>query len=66
MDLYIELTTMKQSLVTRKNRKVRKLKRLYPQINIRIFYQKDYHRLMAKYGLLEDQPEISIPTRDVE
>lgn len=66
MDLYIELTTMKQSLVTRKNRKVRKLKRLYPQINIRIFYQKDYHRLMAKYGLLEDQPEISTPTPDVE
>jgi cytidylate kinase len=51
-DLYIELTTMKQSLVTRKNRKVRKLKQLYPEINIRIFYQRDFYRLMAKYGLL--------------
>ena len=50
-DLYIELTTMKQSLVTRKNRKVRKLRRLYPEINIRIFYQRDFCNLMAKYGL---------------
>jgi len=61
MDLYIELTTMKQSLVTRKNRKVRKLKRLYPDINIRIFYQRDYYRLMAKFGLLEIQPESLTP-----
>ena len=51
-DLYIELTTMKQSLVTRKNRKVKKLRKLYPEINIRIFYQRDYYRLMAKYGLI--------------
>jgi cytidylate kinase len=52
-DLYIELTTMKQSLVTRKNRKVRKLRRLHPEVNIRIFYQRDFYNLMAKYGLLE-------------
>ena len=50
--LYIELTTMKQSLVTRKNRKVRKLRRLYPEVNIRIFYQRDFYNLLAKYGLL--------------
>jgi cytidylate kinase len=51
-DLYIELTTMKQSLVTRKNRKVRKLRRLYPDVNIRIFYQRDFSSLLAKYDLL--------------
>ncbi|MGC9964386.1 MAG: cytidylate kinase family protein [Syntrophobacteraceae bacterium] len=51
-DLYIELTTMKQSLVTRKNRKVRKLRRLYPDVRILIFYQRDFYSLMAKYGLL--------------
>jgi cytidylate kinase len=51
-DLYIELTTMKQSLVTRKNRKLRKLRRLHPEINIRIFYQRDFYNLLAKYGLL--------------
>ncbi len=53
-DLFIELTTMKQSLVTRKNRKVRKLRRLHPELNIRIFYQRDFYRLLAKYGLLKE------------
>ncbi len=52
-DLYLELTTMKQSLVTRKNRKVRLLKELYPQINIQVFYQKDFENLVFKYGLAE-------------
>lgn len=54
-DLYIELTTMKQSLVTRKNRKVRELRRLYPEINIRIFYQRDFYNLLAKFGLLTEK-----------
>ncbi len=58
-DLYIELTTMKQSLVTRKNRKVRKLRKLYPEINIRIFYQRDFYRLMAKYGLLAPESDLA-------
>src|SRR5450830_1337032 len=44
-DLYIELTTMSQKLVTKKNRKVRRLRELYPDINIKIFYQKDFRAL---------------------
>jgi cytidylate kinase len=52
-DLYLELTTMKQSLVTRKNRKVRLLRELYPHINIQVFYQKDFENLIFKYGLAE-------------
>ena len=50
-DLYVELTTMKQSLVTRKNRKVRLLRELYPKVNIQVFYQKDFENLIFKYGL---------------
>jgi hypothetical protein len=53
-DLYIEITTMNQKLVTKKNRKVRRLKELYPEINCKIFYQRDYLSLVMKYGL-EDQ-----------
>ncbi len=49
-DLYIELTTLKQSLVTEKNRKLRRLKELYPEIKIKLLYKKDYDRLLAKYG----------------
>jgi cytidylate kinase len=52
-DVYIELTTMKQSHVTRKNRKVKLLRELYPQVNIQVFYQKDFENLIFKYGLAE-------------
>jgi hypoxanthine phosphoribosyltransferase len=54
-DMYVELTTMKQSLVTPKNRKVRLLKELYPGVNVRLLYQKDYQQLLvqAGYGVLE-------------
>jgi hypothetical protein len=51
LDLFIELTTMKQSLVTKKNRKVRRLKELYPDVNIKILYERDYRNLIWKYGL---------------
>jgi hypoxanthine phosphoribosyltransferase len=49
-DLYIELTTMKQSLATDKNRKVRRLRELYPEIKVRLINRNDYGRLLAKYG----------------
>ncbi len=52
-NLYIELTTMKQAHVTRKNRKVKLLRALYPEINIQVFYQKDVQDLILKYGLAE-------------
>jgi len=50
-DLYVELTTMKQALVTRKNRKIKLLRAIYPHINIQVFYQKDFQDLVFKYGL---------------
>jgi hypothetical protein len=51
LDLYIELTTMSQKLVTKKNRKVRRLRELYPDVNIKILYQRDFRSLLFKYGL---------------
>jgi len=52
-DLYVELTTMKQANVTKKNRKIRLLRSIYPHVNIQIFYQKDVQDLVMKYGLPE-------------
>ncbi|MGA7671063.1 MAG: hypoxanthine phosphoribosyltransferase [Nitrolancea sp.] len=49
-DLYVELTTMKQSLVTRKNRKVRELRELYPDVNVVLIYRKNYHELLSRFG----------------
>lgn len=57
LDLFIELTTMKQSLVTKKNRKVRLLRELYPDVNIKILYERDYRNLIWKYGLSEPNGE---------
>jgi hypothetical protein len=50
-DLYIEVTVMKQSLVTRKNRKLRKLRARYPDIKIKLFYKRDIARLAERYKL---------------
>jgi hypothetical protein len=50
-DLYLEVTVMKQSLVTRKNRKIRKLRERYPDIRIKLFTRRDFERLAHKYKL---------------
>ncbi len=50
-DLFIEITTMNQKLVTKKNRKARRLRELYPDVRIRVFYQRDYVNLLVKFGL---------------
>ena len=52
LDLYVELTTLKQSLVRRKNRKLRRLRELYPMVRIKLFYGKDFRALLLKYGRL--------------
>jgi hypoxanthine phosphoribosyltransferase len=56
-DLYVELTTMKQSLVTPKNRKLRRLRELFPDVNVKLLYRKDYQQLLAQagYGHLDVQ-----------
>ena len=50
LELYVELTTMKQALVTVKNRKIHRMRELYPDVNIKLLYRRDFHRLLAKYG----------------
>jgi hypoxanthine phosphoribosyltransferase len=50
-DLYVEITVMKQSLVTRKNRKLRRLRERYPEVNVKLFYKRDIARLAERYRL---------------
>jgi hypoxanthine phosphoribosyltransferase len=50
-DLYVEVTVMKQALVTRKNRKLRKLRERYPEIRIKLFYRRDIERLAQRFRL---------------
>ncbi len=49
LDLFIELTTLNQNLVTKKNKKIKKIRELYPGINIKLFYKKDYDSLLFKF-----------------
>jgi hypoxanthine phosphoribosyltransferase len=62
-DLYIELTTMEQRLITRKHRKLRRLRKLYPEVNIKLLNRSDFKQMMLKYGLDDDESLIgSSPT----
>ena len=61
-DLYIEITTLNQKLVTKKNRKARRLMTLYPGVRCKILYQRDYLSLLAKYGLDDSAGEEDEPS----
>ena len=50
-DVYIEITTLNQKLVTKKNRKARRVQELYPEVRVKVLYQRDYLHLLVKYGL---------------
>jgi hypoxanthine phosphoribosyltransferase len=47
-DVYVECTTMRQSLTARKNRKVRKLRER--GVIVGILYRRDFERLRERYG----------------
>lgn len=63
-DLYIELTTMRQALVRRKNRKLRLLRALYPEISIKLLYRRDYQRLLERFGIRSEEVEAEWPGRE--
>ena len=66
-DLYIEITTLNQKLVTKKNRKVRRLMALYPDVKCKVLYQRDYLQLLIKYGLEQpSQGPLPVGTRGSE
>jgi hypoxanthine phosphoribosyltransferase len=48
---FVELTTADQRLVTRKNAKVRRLRELYPEVEIVVVYQRDFRALLERHGL---------------
>jgi hypothetical protein len=53
-DLYIELTTLRPQLIRHKNRKMRLMQELYPDINIKLLKRQDIRDLMLKFGLDEE------------
>jgi len=49
--VYVELTTMRPKLITKKNRKIRRMKELYPDIEVKLFKRSDLRQMMIKYGI---------------
>lgn len=64
-DRYVEVTTLDQRLVTKKNRKVRLLREQVPGIDVRIVYRRDYLELLIKYGLAQPEQAAVSPVRAV-
>ncbi len=57
-NLYIELTTLRPKLSTHKNWKIRRMKELYPDINIKLYKRREMRDLMVKYGLFKEAQSI--------
>jgi hypothetical protein len=64
-DLYIEITTLNQKLVTKKNRKARRVQELHPDVTVKVLYQRDYLELLVKYGLEPPSQLVDATTRPV-
>ncbi len=57
-DMYIELTTLRPKLMLRKNRKLRKIKELYPEINIKLLKRRELRNMMLRFGMVEEAEHI--------
>lgn len=51
LQCFVELTTADQRLVTRKNSKVRRMRELYPELEVVVVYQRDFLALLDRNGL---------------
>ena len=57
-NLYLELTTLRPKLAGFKNRRLRRMKELYPEVNIKLFKRREMHKLMIKFGLEQEAEQI--------
>jgi hypoxanthine phosphoribosyltransferase len=54
----VELTTLRPKLTQRKNRKLKKIKELYPDINIKLFKRRELRNMMLRFGMVEEAERI--------
>ncbi len=53
-DLYIELTTLRPKLANYKNRRIRRMQELYPDVHIKLIKRHEMRTMMVKYGLYDE------------
>lgn len=63
-DLYVELTTVRPKHVTFKNRKIRRMQELYPDVNVQLWKRADLRNLMIKFGA--DEAAVDIVGTDAQ
>lgn len=56
--LYVELTTLRPKLTGKKNRKLKKIKEMYPDINIKLFKRRELRNMMVRFGMLDEAEKI--------
>lgn len=57
-NLYIELTTLRPKLSNKKNRRMRRMKELYPDVNVKLIKRKEMRDLLVKFGLYDQAAKI--------
>lgn len=57
-NLYVELTTLRPQLSTRKNWKMKRMSELYPEISIKLFKRRELRNMMLKLGMFEEAGKI--------
>jgi hypothetical protein len=57
-NLYVELTTLRPKLTVKKNRKLRRIREIYPEINIKLFKRRELRNMMVRFGLSEEADRI--------
>lgn len=53
-DLFIELTTLRPQLATIKNKKLRLINEIYPDVKIKLMKRRDIRDMLIKYGLYDE------------
>ena len=57
-NLYVELTVLRPKLTIKKNKKLRLMHQLYPEINIKLFKRRELRNMMIRFGLKEEAEKI--------
>ena len=57
-NLYIELTTLRPHLARDKNRRMRLMRELYPDVNVKLLKRRELRDMLIKYGLMQEAEPI--------
>jgi hypothetical protein len=57
-NLYVELTTLRPKLTLKKNRKLKRVQELYPDIHIKLFKRRELRNMMLRFGMVEEAQRI--------